>query len=211
MKIAGYQKCSFIDYKHYHSAVIFTSGCNMNCKYCHNKDLLNLFYDQNIIYDHLRKRINQLDAVVISGGEPCLHESLVEFIKPIKEMGYKVKLDTNGSKPEVVRNLLEEKLIDYIAMDIKTVPHKYESICGIKWEQVKESVDLILANNAYEFRTTLYPEISLSELDQLASSMADKNYFIQQYRPTEYSHLEPYSFEMVHNIVSKYNVRLRGF
>lgn len=211
MKIGGYQRCSFIDYKHYHSAVIFTSGCNMNCPYCHNQELLNMAVDQKEVFKHLQKRINQLDAVVVSGGEPCLQESLPEFIKAIKGMGYKVKLDTNGTNPEMVKKLIREKLIDYIAMDIKTIPEKYKAICGLDWKDVEESYKIILDFGSYEFRTTLYPEISLDDLAKLISWMENKNYYIQQYRQTENSHLIPYSKEDILKIINQSNVIIRGF
>ena len=129
MLIGGLHKCSMIDYPDKLSAIVFTVGCNFKCPYCHNPELVITkdcsLTEQSFVLDFLKTRINKLDAVVISGGEPCLQKDLKDFIKQVKEMGFLVKLDTNGTYPEAIENLISENLIDYIAMDIKSPIQKY--------------------------------------------------------------------------------------
>ena len=128
MKIAGIQKLSLVDFDGHISSTIFTSGCNFACAFCHNSSLIpnsNDLLKIDDVLNFLNKRKNMLDSVCITGGEPTLHKDLPEFISKIKEMGYLVKLDTNGTNPEMIQYLVENKLIDYIAMDIKNIPEKY--------------------------------------------------------------------------------------
>ena len=123
MKIGGFLKQSFVDFPATISAVIFTSGCNINCWYCHNRELIDGTKEEDVsleyIYDFLEKRKGFLDGVVISGGEPTLQRDLKHFIYKVKELGFKIKLDTNGTNPNILKELLNEKIIDYVAMDIK--------------------------------------------------------------------------------------------
>jgi len=130
MIIGGIQKTSLIDYPSKISCVIFVSGCNFDCPYCHNPDLVkrsssNLLIDVYEVLEFLKKRRPLLDGIVITGGEPTLQGDLFGFCEQIKTLGYPVKLDTNGSRPGVIKQLIEKKLIDYIAMDIKTAPDRY--------------------------------------------------------------------------------------
>jgi len=163
MKIAGFQKFSLIDYPGKISAIIFTQGCNFRCPYCHNPELVNpkLFtdtLDEDSILSSLRKRFGKLDGVVITGGEPLLQHNLIEFVEKVKEMGYLVKLDTNGSYPENLERLLAKNLIDYIAMDVKAPFEKYCDIVRVNvcTEKIMESITIILNSNIdYEFRTTV--------------------------------------------------------
>ena len=128
MVFGGLQKQSLIDFPGKLSCVLFTSGCNFDCPYCHNPDLVNghtprpLVLKEGNIYDFLEMRKDFLDGVVISGGEPTLHGDLIDTCRKIKQMGFPIKLDTNGSRPATISNLLDEECIDYIAMDIKTEP-----------------------------------------------------------------------------------------
>lgn len=124
--IGGFQKSSLIDYPEKISAVIFTHGCNFKCPYCHNPELVNGKWEMEngkchdkAVVEFLKKRVGKLDGVVITGGEPTLHQDLPDFAKQIKEMGFCVKLDTNGTNPQMLQDLIENKLIDYVAMDIK--------------------------------------------------------------------------------------------
>ena len=161
MKIGGFQRFSLIDYPAKISAIIFTQGCNFRCPYCHNPELIDpkLFtsaLDEDLIFSFLRKRVGKLDGVVITGGEPLLQHDLIEFIKKVKEMGYLIKLDTNGSYPEKLERLLD--LIDYIAMDIKAPLEKYHDVvrADVCTEKIMESITMILNGNIdYEFRTTV--------------------------------------------------------
>ena len=211
MKIAAYNGCSFVDYPGKIVAVIFTKGCNMQCPYCHNKDLLNIdAINEAAVLEHLNKRKNQLDGVVISGGEPTLHRDLPLLLKRIKTMGYKVKLDTNGTNPDMLRTIIDYGLVDYIAMDIKTVERKYQKLTGISFDAVRKSVEIIKGFGDYEFRTTAYPEIRLEELEHLCQVHRDEHYFLQQYRVTQDGDPQPYSELILSEIAKRYGVSTRG-
>ena len=131
MRIGGLQKNSLIDYPGKVSCVLFLSGCNFDCPYCHNPDLVrgslscHPFLDEKAVYEFLKRRKRFLDGVVISGGEPTLNKNLFRLCEKIKQIGYPLKLDTNGSQPQVIKRLINEGLVDYIAMDIKTDPLHY--------------------------------------------------------------------------------------
>jgi pyruvate formate lyase activating enzyme len=195
MKIGGLQRISLIDYPGLISAVIFLQGCNFKCSYCHNPELVDpgLFRTclrENDVLEFLGNRIGRLDAVSITGGEPTIQERLPAFIKHIKKMGYAVKMDTNGSRPHVVKSLLDEKLLDYIAMDVKAPLEKYKNIANatIHPETIQESVELILkAGIPYEFRTTIV-ESQLEENDilKIADMIPGANkYVLQKFVPTK--------------------------
>jgi len=151
MKIGGLQKVSLIDYPGEISSIIFLQGCNFKCPYCHNPELVDskLFgpcLQEKDVFEFLKTRIGKIDAVTITGGEPTIQNDLMPFIKRIKKMGFAVKLDSNGSRPEVIKNLLSEKLLDFIAMDIKAPLEKYEKIVRVllKTDSIKESIKIIL-------------------------------------------------------------------
>lgn len=166
MKIAGYQKTTLLDYPGNVASTIFTAGCNFRCGYCHNADIISASCDvipEEDVLSHLKKRKGLLDAVCITGGEPTLQDGLLPFIEKIKKMGYAVKLDTNGTNPDIMMQLIRTGLIDYVAMDIKSNQEGYPAVCGIHSipiEPIKESVTYLLAQKqvAYEFRTTLIKE-----------------------------------------------------
>lgn len=165
MEFVGLDKMSMLDYEDYVSAVIFAPKCNFRCPFCHNGDsVLNSSVEIPFkdIIDYLESRKGLLDAVVVTGGEPTLMPDLENKIRQIKELGYEVKLDTNGTNPELLKHLIDEKLIDYVAMDIKNSKEKYALTAGCKFvdlEKIKQSID-ILKNSGirYEFRTTLVKE-----------------------------------------------------
>lgn len=193
MIIAGLIKSSLIDYPGKVAAVIFTQGCNFRCGFCHNASLIGpeaLNSKSQIpteeALDFLKKRVGKLDGVVITGGEPTLQPDLVEFIKKVKRMSFAIKLDTNGSSPTVIRSLFVDHLIDYIAMDIKNSPERYEETCGYPFSnQIKESIGLIMgATIDYEFRTTVLPafhnEKSIEGLAKIIRGA--KKYTIQNFR-----------------------------
>ncbi len=166
MKILGLQKLSMVDYDGHIATTIFTSGCNFACPFCHNSSLVTNIVqseeiDINDILAHIKKRKGIIDAVVISGGEPTLQPDLIDFIKTLKEYDVLIKLDTNGTRPEVIKNLVENNLIDYIAMDIKNSPTKYAITAGkgVDIEAIKTSIKYIIESNIdHEFRTTLVSE-----------------------------------------------------
>ncbi len=166
MRIGGLLKFSMIDFPGMISAIVFTKGCNLRCAYCHNPELIAFdsenaisAYNDEDILDYLSKRKNALDGVVITGGEPTMQPDLEDFISKIKDIGYLVKLDTNGTNPEVVRNLVEKRLVDFIAMDIKAPYEKYSQVCGVEvdTEKIKRTREIIEKSGVkYEFRTTYY-------------------------------------------------------
>lgn len=189
MKIAGFQKNSFVDYPGNIAAVVFTPGCNMKCYYCHNKELLGSKAADNLIpesdvFDHLHKRMNFLDAVVVTGGEPTLQPDLEEFLTRVKALGYAVKLDSNGTNPEIIKKLMDKKLVDYIAMDIKASFEKYEEICGteVSIERINESIDLLMQGVVqYEFRTTFVTRLKEEDILSIAGRIKGaKRYILQQ-------------------------------
>jgi pyruvate formate lyase activating enzyme len=163
MVLGGLQKNSFIDYPGKVSAVLFLSGCNFKCPYCHNPELVTgtsdcpAFVDETWVLDFLEKRKGFLDGVVISGGEPTLHEDLADLCDKLKNMGFPIKMDTNGSRPRVIQDLVEKELVDYIAMDIKTDPFAYSPLIKSAFDPDKllESIRVIMESGvSYEFRTT---------------------------------------------------------
>lgn len=167
MIVKGLQKFSLIDYPPYTCCVIFTAGCNFRCSFCHNKELV--LHPETLptigedeLYNFLHERKPWLDGICICGGEPTIHRDLPEHIARFKEMGYKVKLDTNGTNPTMVRDLIDRQLIDYIAMDIKAPLDKYETVVNvpINKSQLQEMVTLLMHNHVpYEFRMTVVPTL----------------------------------------------------
>ena len=165
MKIGGFQELSLIDYPDKLCAIIWTIGCNFQCPFCYNSQLV--FQDTEIIKEskvlnYLRKRRGELEALSISGGEPLLYYDIYDFLKKVKELNYLIKIDTNGSFPKRLRNIINEKLVDYIAMDIKAPKEKYDQLSGIKVNisKIEESIQFI-KNYApeYEFKTTIVPNM----------------------------------------------------
>jgi pyruvate formate lyase activating enzyme len=189
MKIAGWQITSLIDYPGKISTVLFTSGCNWKCFYCHNYKMVTSIknlVDENEIKDYLWQKRNKLDAVVISGGEPTLQSDLIKFLKCLKKMKLKIKLDTNGSKPEIIKNILDGNLVDYVAMDIKSGIKKYDEIIRTKidFKNVKKSIELIMKSGIdYEFRTTVFKIwVNLVDLREIGKIInGAKKYFLQNY------------------------------
>jgi pyruvate formate lyase activating enzyme len=167
--IKGVVESSFIDYPGKISLVVFTAGCNFHCHYCHNPELVNPappFVKEEKVFKIIEAKQEWIDGVVITGGEPTLHPDLPKFIKEVKETGLLVKLDTNGSNPEMLKKLIDERLIDYIAMDVKAPLKDYDNITQINCnpELIKESIKLIRESGvAYEFRTTILPSLIKEE------------------------------------------------
>ena len=163
MKIGGIQKLSLVDYPGKTSAAIFTIGCNMRCGYCHNPELVlpERYADaipENDILDFLKMRVGKLEGVVISGGEPTMHKDLPSFFAKVKELGFHTKLDSNGTHPQIIKELISNNLVDYIAMDIKGPLENYQKIVAypVDVNAVQESIDIIIASNVErEFRTTV--------------------------------------------------------
>jgi len=163
LNIGGIHKFSMIEYPGKLCAVFFTQGCNFRCPYCHNPELVkpelfgDIIEDQEVL-SFLESRRGKLEAVSITGGEPTLHSGLINFLKDIKAIGYHIKLDTNGSNPQVLGEAIDLKLVDYLAMDIKAPLAKYEEVARVRvdTEKIKESINLIINSGIkHEFRTTI--------------------------------------------------------
>ena len=163
MKIGALQKFSLIDYPGKISAVVFTQGCNFRCPYCHNPELVDPeLFDEPVgeeeIFSFLETRIGKLDAVVITGGEPTIHKDLIGFVENIKSLGFLVKIDSNGSQPQVLRELVRSRLVDYIAMDVKAPLEKYGEVTRtvVDEKKIEEGIGVIMDSEIeYEFRTTV--------------------------------------------------------
>ncbi len=196
MHIGGIQKHSLIDFPGIISCVLFLSGCNFHCPYCHNPELVRkgLQPPSDItprwFYDFLEKRKGLLEGVVITGGEPTLQQGLDLFCEHIKHLGYPVKLDTNGSRPDVLKKLIEKGLIDYMAMDLKTDPSRYWPALTDQQhsDNIGSSIHIIMNSGIeYEFRTTCVPPlIDEDVIDRLSSLIKGaKRYLLQRFRKTE--------------------------
>ncbi len=192
MRIGGIQKTSMIDFPGYVSAVVFTQGCEWRCAYCHNPSLVvPREYSETVsetqVLRFLKRRVGRLKGVVISGGEPTLQSDLTEFIQKVRELGYAVKLDTNGSNPGLLRELIRDDMVDYIAMDVKAPLDSYQMVtCSrASKEDIRSSIWLLKSSGIdYEFRTTAVPGLhTLKELKAIADLLrgADR-YVIQPFR-----------------------------
>ncbi len=198
MLIGALQRFSLLDYPGKISCIVFTQGCNFRCPYCHNPELVDsrLFMPKimpQVFFSFLEKRIQKIDAVVITGGEPTIQSDLPDFVQKIKTLGFQVKLDTNGSHPEVLSALLEKKLLDYIAMDIKAPLDLYEKVSGVSKNgslntAILKSIELIIKSNVdHEFRTTIVKDL-LSKADILAIAGMVKgaqSYILQNFVPSK--------------------------
>ena len=190
MIIKGLQKQTVIDYPGKIACTIFTFGCNFHCSYCHNPELIvddgRPEIKEGEILEFLKNRKDFLDGVCITGGEPSLNKDLPEFISKIKKLGFFVKLDTNGSNPEMLKELIEKKSVNYIAMDIKAPLEFYESVANVKVnkDDIQKSVDLIKKMEEYEFRITVVPGLFNEKQAKLIGEWlkGSKRFFIQQFR-----------------------------
>ncbi len=222
--IGGIQKTSLLDFPDKISAIVFTQGCNFNCGYCHNPDLLNSkkdIYSTDVFFEFLEKRRGKLDGVVITGGEATLQPDLIPFIKEIKSRGFLVKLDTNGYRPEVLKEALD--IVDYVAMDIKAPLEEYSKITNtqIDVEKIEESIKLLQKSNvAYEFRTTVMKsQLSYDDFRKIGELIkGTENYFLQKFEAkttindetlkneVSYSNEE---FNEIINLLKEYNIKAK--
>lgn len=195
MKICGIQKLTLLDYPEKTACTIFTGGCNFRCPFCHNADLVVGSEPDGIpeeeILTFLKKRQGILEGVCITGGEPLLWSDIGEFIRKVKELGFSVKLDTNGSRPELLKELAGSGLIDYVAMDIKNSLEGYPETVGIDGfdtQDIQNSVKFLMESGIdYEFRTTVVEEFHTEErIRELAEWIKGaKRYFLQNFKETE--------------------------
>ncbi|MBI5071682.1 anaerobic ribonucleoside-triphosphate reductase activating protein [Candidatus Falkowbacteria bacterium] len=227
MLIGGLQKLTLIDFPGKIACTVFTVGCNFRCHFCHNPELidskkfkLSEIIEEKNFFDFLDSRHGLLDGVCITGGEPTLYRDLPEFLKKIKALGFLVKLDTNGTNPEMLAALISEKLIDYIAMDVKTSLKKdlYEKVTGaaVDLENIKKSIALIAQSGLeHEFRTTIVPGLHAKEdiLDLAEFIKGAKKYYLQQFRAgekilnQEYKTVKPYPAEFLGDLKEE----IKGF
>ncbi|MBP5429160.1 MAG: anaerobic ribonucleoside-triphosphate reductase activating protein [Clostridia bacterium] len=229
MKIQGLEKLSMVDYDGYAACTVFLSGCNLRCPFCQNAVLVESalpeFISEDEFFAFLEKRKGLLDAVAITGGEPTLRRDLADFCRRIKAAGYRVKLDSNGTRPAVLKELVENGLVDYIAMDVKCPPADYPDLMGCDekdLEAIKESVAFLkTAPLPYEFRTTLVDELhdersirSLGEFVRGARELWLQKFVDRGGCLTDGLHEVPYKrAEAYAEILSKFvgNVGLRGY
>jgi pyruvate formate lyase activating enzyme len=193
MVLGGYHKLTLIDYPGKIATTVFTVGCTFRCRFCHNPELVlgRQFAVSNDLekefFEFLKKRKGKIEGVCITGGEPTIQKDLLDFIRKIKKMGFLIKLDTNGTRPDVLKKLLKAKLLDFVAMDIKNQPKNYNKTTGTKSDikRIKLSVDLIVHSGiSYEFRTTVVPGLH-SEKDFLEIAKwirGARAYYLQEYR-----------------------------
>ena len=191
MEIKGLQKTTLLDFPSKVACTVFTGGCNFRCPFCHNASLVirpdsASGFDTEEFFSYIQKRKGILDGVCITGGEPLLHKDIIPFMERIKSLGLLIKLDTNGSFPALLSDIIERGLVDYIAMDIKNSEEKYASTCGIHRfpDGVNESIDIIMSCGVdYEFRTTVVDELhTVEDIEKIAERIRGaKRYFIQSF------------------------------
>lgn len=217
MEIGGFQKFTLIDYPERIAATIFVSGCNFACPFCHNPELVvpekikerpKISLEE--VLDFLEERKELLEGVVVCGGEPTIYKDLPNLAKKIKEMGYLVKIDTNGYTPGILRELIDKKLVDYIAMDVKGPKKRYSKVVNkeIDVKKIEESINLFKEEKVdYEFRTTVVPNIlEKKDIIEIAKWLSPaKRYFIQQFKAGEtidpiFKEAKPYSLEYLQGI-----------
>lgn len=228
MKLHGLQKMTLLDFPGRVACTVFLGGCDFRCPFCHNFELIDgtakpIMDDEELI-KFLESRKGLIEGVAITGGEPCLHKDLPEFIRKIRATGYPVKLDTNGYHPEMLKAIIDEGLVEYVAMDIKNCEEKYALTCGmesLELDKIKQSISILMNSDTdYEFRTTVIDELhsegDFEKIGQLIKGA--KRYFLQRFTDREsvpYGNLSAPSFDKMYkyaDIAKKYveNTALRG-
>lgn len=236
MEILGFQKTTILDYPQHLAATIFLGGCNFNCPFCHNSELIHPpfsapSYSKDEVLQELEKRKGKLEGVCITGGEPTLQKDLADFLSQIKDLGYLIKLDTNGSHPKLVKELYQKKLLDYVAMDLKSSKETYPILCGVPFfddsdekkrkkthflEPILETIQFLIhetdSSFDYEFRTTVVNPLHTKEDFEKIGTMISgaKAYYLQSFRPCEnplahnFSAYDPDTMREFCQIVSPY-------
>lgn len=227
MDINGIQKLTLLDYPEKCACTVFLAGCNLRCPFCHNASLVlggaPVAMDEAEFFAFLKKRRGLLDGVCVTGGEPTLRKDLPEFLRKIREAGYLIKLDTNGTNPNMLRQLMDENLVDHVAMDIKSSPARYAETCGgvDVLRAVQESVKLLLEGRVeYEFRTTCCKPFQDEEAMEAVGKWLSgaKHYYLQNFVDsgdligTEVSGFTKEEMEALRQSVLPYipNTRIRG-
>lgn len=216
---------SLVDYPGKLASIIFTGGCNFRCRYCYNRGLIDPSEGFDIEADKILRSLSNrrgfVEGVVVTGGEPTMHHALIDLLHSIKKLGFAVKLDTNGSHPEMLDWIIEEKLADYIAMDYKAPLRRYEEITGVTGfeEQVNASAQLLIKRAPhYEFRTTVHPLLlTHTDIDMISDEIAGASaYYLQQYHPfdsldTALLGAEPYPIDFFHDAAARNKSRFNVF
>ena len=202
MNLSGLAKLTLLDYPGHTACTVFTGGCNFRCPFCHNATLVrgsadDLEFSEEELFKFLGSRKRLLDGVAVTGGEPLLHPETPELLRKIKDLGFAVKLDTNGSFPEVLEKVIGSGCVDYVAVDIKSSPARYDRVCGREgmFEKVSRTIALLLAGKVdYEFRTTVVSGLhEVEDFPELGKAIAGaKSYFLQNFKETD-DLLEPWS------------------
>lgn len=228
MVLGGIQKLSLLDYPGKICCTVFTVGCNFACPYCHNSGLIsfdssNGTLSEDEFFSFLKSRVGKLEAVTVTGGEPLLQKDLKGFLSKIKDLGFLIKLDTNGSSPDLLKDIIDSGLVDYVAMDVKSSKDNFSAVSGsnILFDNIVKSIDILIGGDVdYEFRTTVVKEFhtekNISDIAQLIKGT--KKYFIQNYRESDenlYTGLTPFSDEELENLLliaqkTIINAELRG-
>ncbi len=220
MEIGGFQKISLIDYPGKLACIVFLSGCNFRCPWCYSPELVlpekikkQPKISEADIFNFLKERKSLLEGVVVCGGEPTIYKDLPEFIRKIKKTGFLVKLDTNGSNPGVLKKLIDENLVNYIAMDIKLPKKRYKEVFKGEVENIEKSIAILKKNKIdYEFRTTIVPTIH-SKIDILEMAKwikGAKKYYLQNLRAektidSKFEEVKPYPQEFLEEIKKEIN------
>ncbi len=195
MRIGGFQKFSLSDFPGRIAAIVFTQGCNFRCPFCHNGGLIpedpeeGLLIPEEYVLSYLRSRTGKLDGLVVTGGEPTVQEDLAAFLRKVREIGYGIKIDTNGSRPEVLERLISEGLVDFVSMDVKAPPWSYDRLAGVPApiDEITRSIDLLSrCGIEHEFRTTRVSTLlSDTDMDGVAEMIPDGSTFkLQTFNPS---------------------------
>ena len=222
MEIGGLQKLTLIDFPGRIACTVFLQGCNYRCPFCHNPELVipeiikeHLPIPEKDFFQFLKERKQWLEGVCIGGGEPTILQDLPEFCQKIKKLGYQIKIDTNGSNPDMLKNLIEKKLIDYVAMDIKAPKEKYPKVIGFKdcskyylLNKIENSINILKENNLdYEFRTTVIPKLlTKNDILKIARWIAPcKKYVLQNFQSgktidSKFEKIKPYPEEFLFSL-----------
>jgi len=231
MLIGGFEPCSLIDYPGKIGCIVYTVGCNYRCEFCYNPDIISeenfkksnrRLIPEEEIFNYIKKNKNMIDGVSLTGGEPTMQLDIDKFCHKIKKLGKLVKLDTNGSNPQVIEHLIKKKIIDYIAMDLKGPLKKYKSVAGVtSTDSVPRSIELVKNSGLpHEFRLTLYPQLKKQDVIAAISLVPGETVYLQQFEP-EYAYapaarkMMPMNKSTIDEIIEETkgiaNVHLRGF
>jgi len=231
MNIGAFEACTLIDYPGKVSCIVYTIGCNYRCKFCYNPDIISednfklsgrKIIPETEILDYIQKNSNMIDAVSITGGEPTMQFDLDIFCQRVKDMGKLVKIDTNGSNPELLKHLIDRKLVDYIAMDIKGPLSKYNEVAGVVGtDSIPASIGIVKNSKLpHEFRLTLYPQLKKDDVINAISLVSGETIYLQQFEPehaysSEARDMKPIDKTIINEIVEETkeiaDVQVRGF